>query len=345
MNTPYTTTRATILLVDDEPVNLQVLRHSLQDQYRLLFAKDGMTALKLAREESPDLILLDIMMPVLSGYDVCEQLKADPRTVHIPVIFITALSEESNEQAGFDLGAVDYITKPFRPAIVKARVKNHLSLVQADMLRQTRLQIIQRLGIAAEYKDNETSQHVLRMSHYTKIIARTCGYDEEAADLLLHAAPMHDVGKIGIPDAILQKKGKLDPDEWVIMKQHTTIGANIIGQSESGLLKLAATIALNHHEKWNGSGYPHGLAGNEIPHEARIIAIADVFDALTSSRPYKRAWSNEDAIGLITSESGKHFDPDLVSAFTSSLPEMMQIKDKWQDDALSWEDKEHTSQA
>ncbi len=323
--------RKCILLVDDEPTNLQVLKHTLQDEYRLLFSKDGEKALQLAQAEKVDLILLDVMMPGMSGYDVCKALKAAPATQAIPIIFVTALNQVSDEQLGFDLGAVDYITKPFSPVIVKARVKSQLSLVQLDVLRETRLQVVQCLGMAAEYKDNETGMHVIRMSHYAKTLALRAGYGEAEAEELLHAAPMHDVGKIGIPDAILQKPGKLEPEEWFIMQQHARIGADIIGEHASGLLKTAKLIALYHHEKWDGSGYPHGLSGNDIPQAARIIAIADVFDALTSERPYKSAWSVEDALALIQRESGKHFDPELVPLFIECLPEVLEIKARWSD--------------
>ena len=323
--------RKCILLVDDEPTNLQVLRHTLQDEYRLLFAKDGDKALQLAQAEKVDLILLDVMMPGMTGYDVCKVLKGAPATRAIPVIFITALNQVSDEQMGFDLGAVDYITKPFSPIIVKARVKSQLSLVQLDVLRQTRLQVVQCLGMAAEYKDNETGMHVIRMSHYAKTLALRAGYGEAEAEELLHAAPMHDVGKIGIPDAILQKPGKLEPEEWFIMQQHARIGADIIGEHATGLLQTARMIALYHHEKWDGSGYPNGVAGNDIPQAARIIAIADVFDALTSVRPYKAAWSVEDALALIQRESGKHFDPELVPLFVECLPEILDIKARWSD--------------
>ena len=323
--------RQTLLVVDDEPVNLQVLRHTLQDHYRLLFAKDGTRALELARSNQPGLILLDIMMPGLSGYDVCTQLKRDDATATIPVIFVTALSDTDDEARGLELGAVDYITKPFNPGIVRARVRTHLSLVQAHELRETRLQIVQRLGTAAEFKDNETGNHVLRMSHYARTLALAAGYDEAAAEELLHAAPLHDVGKIGIPDAILQKPGPLTPEEWVVMRQHTEFGARIIGEHPSGLLCLAASIALHHHEKWDGSGYPHGLAGEDIPHAARIIAIADVFDALTSTRPYKPAWPVEKAVALIVEQSGRHFDPALVAHFQQQLPEFLRIRAQWRE--------------
>ncbi|QZX85101.1 response regulator [Metapseudomonas otitidis] len=321
--------RQCLLLVDDEPTNLQVLRHILQDDYRLLFAKDGPKALELAGRERPALVLLDVMMPGMTGHDVCQQLKNDPATREIPVIFVTALADTEDEAKGFEVGAVDYITKPVSPAIVKARVRTHLSLVRMDELKRTRLEIVQRLGLAAEYKDNETGLHVIRMSHYSRILARALGWSEADCDDLLNAAPMHDVGKIGIPDAVLRKPGKLDADEWAVMRQHVSIGANIIGEHPSGLLRMAQRIALTHHEKWDGSGYPNGLAGEDIPIEGRIVAIADVFDALTSERPYKQAWPVEEAVAFLREQSGQHFDPDLVELFIQQLPAVLEVKARW----------------
>lgn len=321
--------RPTLLLVDDEATNLQVLRHILQDDYRLLFAKSGAKALELAFTESPDLVLLDVMMPGMTGLEVCSALKAEPSTARIPVIFVTALADTDDEAKGFEVGAVDYITKPVSPPIVRARLRTHLSLVHVETLRQTRLEIVQRLGLAAEYKDNETGLHVIRMSHYSQVLARAAGYSEAQAEELLHAAPMHDVGKIGIPDAILRKRGALDEDEWRVMRSHVTIGARIIGEHPSGLLRTAQRIALGHHEKWDGSGYPLGLAGEAIPLEARIVAIADVFDALTSVRPYKAAWTVKDALDLLRRESGRHFDPRLVELFMGCLPDVLAIKARW----------------
>ncbi|WP_287028847.1 HD-GYP domain-containing protein [Pseudomonas sp. UBA6310] len=321
--------RPKLLLVDDEATNLQVLRHILQDDYRLLFAKSGAKALELAFTESPDLVLLDVMMPGMTGLEVCSALKAEPSTARIPVIFVTALADTDDEAKGFEVGAVDYITKPVSPPIVRARLRTHLSLVHVETLRQTRLEIVQRLGLAAEYKDNETGLHVIRMSHYSQVLARAAGYSEAQAEELLHAAPMHDVGKIGIPDAILRKRGALDEDEWRVMRSHVTIGARIIGEHPSGLLRTAQRIALGHHEKWDGSGYPLGLAGEAIPLEARIVAIADVFDALTSVRPYKVAWAVEDALDLLRRESGRHFDPRLVELFMGCLPDVLAIKARW----------------
>lgn len=325
-------TRRTLLLVDDESTNLQVLRHTLQVDYRLLFAKDGATALELVRKDRPDLVLLDIMMPGMSGYEVCASLKRSPDTRAIPVIFVTALSEANDEYKGLELGAVDYITKPLNPPIVQARVRNHLSLVQAQEVRATRLQIIQCLGVASEYRDNETGMHIVRISHYARRLALEIGYGEEAADELLHAAPMHDVGKIGIPDAILLKPGKLDEREWAVMRQHPIIGAQIIGEHPSGLLKTAAIIARCHHEKWDGTGYPHGLKGDAIPPEARIVSLVDVFDALTSVRPYKPAWPVEQALGYIREQSGRHFEPALVDAFMRCVPDILEIRMRWADE-------------
>ncbi|MEO4046658.1 two-component system response regulator [Pseudomonas sp. CAU 1711] len=324
-----TDNRPELLLVDDEPTNLQVLRQILQDDYRLLFAKDGEKALELAVREVPALILLDVMMPGMTGHEVCARLKAEPATSAIPVIFVTALADVEDEAKGFEVGAVDYITKPVSPPIVRARVRTHLSLVRVDELKQTRLQIVQRLGMASEFKDNETGLHVIRMSHYTHVLAKAAGFSEQEADDLLNAAPMHDVGKIGIPDAILQKNGKLNEAEWAVMRQHAQIGAEIIGEHPPGLLQVARTIALTHHEKWDGSGYPNGLKGEEIPLVGRIVAIADVFDALTSVRPYKPAWPVEEAVEFLRRESGRHFDPALVELFLGQMPAILEIKARW----------------
>ena len=327
--TPAHDQRPRLLLVDDEPTNLQVLRHILQADYRLLFATDGERALQVAREQRPDLVLLDIMMPHMDGYAVCCALKADAATASIPVIFITALNDSQDETAGFDVGAVDYLTKPVSPPVVRARVRTHLSLVRMDELRETRLQIVQRLGRAAEYKDNETGLHVIRMSHFSKLLALAAGCSPAWAEDLLNAAPMHDVGKIGIPDAVLRKPGPLDADEWATMRRHPEIGAEIIGEHPSGVLQLAREIALAHHEKWDGSGYPRGLAGEAIPLSARIVAIADVFDALTTRRPYKEPWPVQEAMNHIAAQAGKHFDPALVALFAPLLPQLLEIRARW----------------
>ena len=331
MTTPPDDHRPRLLLVDDEPTNLQLLRQVLQADYRLLFATDGARALQLAKEQRPDLILLDIMMPGMDGYAVCQALKRQPLTAHIPVIFVTALTDTQDETRGFDVGAVDYITKPVSPPVVRARVRTQLSLVHTDELRASRLQIVQCLGRAAEYKDNETGRHVIRMSLYAQQLALAAGCSAAWAEDLLHAAPMHDIGKIGIPDAVLLKPGPLDAQEWDVMRTHPHIGAEIIGSHAAHVLQLARSIALAHHEKWDGSGYPCGLVGEAIPLEARICAIVDVFDALTSTRPYKKPWTSADAIAHIQSQAGQHFEPRLVELFVALLPQLLPIQAQWAD--------------
>lgn len=321
--------QAKILIVDDEPLNLKVLKQVLQDNYRLSFAKNGMDAIELVKKEKPSLILLDVMMPVMTGFEVCRHLKTDPETSTIPVIFVTALADEADESEGFAAGGVDYINKPISPALVRARVKTHLSLVHIDELKRTHLELIQRLGRAAEFKDNETGLHVMRMSHVSGRLALQLGMDAHHAEQLVHAAPMHDIGKIGIPDHVLLKPGKLNDEELTIMRQHPQMGANILDNSSSPLIKLAHAIALYHHEKWDGSGYPFGLKGEEIPLEARIVAVADVFDALLNKRPYKEAWTVEEAVAEIERNRGKHFDPAVVDAMLQCLPELIAINNTW----------------
>ena len=333
----------TILLVDDTPENIDILKGILGREYKLKVALNGKRALKIASDSPPDLILLDIMMPEMDGYEVCTRLKENRETRSIPVIFVTAKSQEIDESLGFEVGAVDYITKPVSPLLVKARVKTQLALANQNRileqkvkertaeLEETRLEIIRRLGRAAEYRDNETGLHVMRMSHYSKIIALHAGLSEEEASIILQAAPMHDVGKIGVPDNILLKPGKLTDEEWVQMRNHPQVGADIIGNHPTELLQMAYSIALTHHEKWDGSGYPNGIAKEEIPLSGRIVAIADVFDALTSERPYKKAWPVEKAVAVIQKDSGSHFDPELVKVFTGCLDEILAIKEKYKE--------------
>lgn len=337
--------QATLLIVDDVPANIEVLRGVLRGHYRLKAATSGARALQIAAlEPMPDLILLDVMMPGMDGYEVCRQLKADIRTHPIPVIFVSARDDEDDHELGFDAGAVDYITKPVRPRIVLSRVAAHLAAsrrtlaLEATVRERTRqlnhasVKIIRNLCNAAEFKDNETGRHVVRMSHYARALARAMAQDATWSELLFNAAPMHDIGKIGIPDHILGKPGKLTPDEWEIMKTHAAIGARIIGEPDgSELLALAATVALSHHEKWDGSGYPHGLAREAIPLAGRIIAVADVFDALTSVRPYKRAWTVDEAIAHLQSQAGGHFDPELVASFISIRAEIEDIRSQYAD--------------
>ncbi|WP_084539505.1 response regulator [Halodesulfovibrio marinisediminis] len=337
--------KLTVLVVDDAPENIEILRTILQPQYKVKAARTGEKAIKIAQTTPPDMILLDVVMPEMDGYEVCRQLKVDPTTAEIPIIFITAKTSADNETQGFELGAVDYITKPVRPAIVKARVATHLALrdqthhleelvVQRTIeLQNTHLELIRCLGQAAEYKDNETGLHVIRMSHYARIIAQQLDVGDDWVQLVFQAAPMHDVGKIGIPDSILSKPGKLTDEEWQMMRNHPEYGAEIIGDHSSLLLSMAREIALTHHEKWDGTGYPYNLAGEAIPLSGRVVAIADVFDALTSERPYKHAWAVEDAVALIQENAGKHFDPDLVPLFLKELPAVLEIKKKYAENA------------
>ena len=334
--------RPTILVVDDTPANIDVLNGILQDEYTVRAATSGEKALAIARASPPpDLILLDVMMPATDGYEVCSRLKADYSTQRIPIIFCTAMDEIGDETRGFELGAVDYITKPLSPAIVRSRVRTHLQLYDQkrqliEMVKQrtreleeTRLQIIRRLGRAAEYKDDDTGYHVIRMSHYARMLALADGAPDYRAELLFTAAPMHDVGKIGIPDSITQKAGPLTPEEWVIVKNHPSIGAGIIGRHNDELLEMARIIALTHHEKWDGTGYPRGLKGEAIPLVGRIVAIADVFDALTADRPYKHAWPVEEAVAYLQREAGRHFDPKLVPKFIELLPQVRAIMNQY----------------
>jgi len=330
--------------VDDIKDNIDVLYAILKDEYKIRFALSGRKALELAKKYKPDLILLDVMMPEMDGFTVCKALKDNPVTKNVPVIFVTANNETVDEVHGFELGAVDYIAKPVTPILVKARVKIHLQLAsQKQMLfeevkaktaeiQNTQVEIINVLGRAAEYKDNETGKHVQRVGAYAYLLGRAYGIDEKESELLMLAAPMHDVGKIGIADHILKKPGRLDDEERIEMNLHAEIGGIIIGDQGSEVLKYARIIAEQHHEKWSGGGYPNGIEEENIHIYARIVAIADVFDALTSERPYKEAWPIERAVDLIKSESGNHFDPIIVNLFMENLESILEIRETYKDD-------------
>lgn len=349
-----------IFLVDDSAEDLAILGELLRD-YERRFARNGPDALKALRSmPPPDLILLDVMMPNMSGFEVCEALKEDDTLSRVPVIFITALGATDSEMRGFELGAVDYITKPFKAAVVKARVSTHLALKKAreelaaqnvvleervqartselkqalELVRQGSMETVLRLSRAAEYRDESTGQHIVRMSHYSAAIARQYGMGEDRAKALLYSAPMHDVGKIGIPDHILMKPGKLTPEEMDCMKTHTLIGAKILAGSSAEVIQLAELVAISHHEKWDGSGYPHGIKGDTIPIYGRICAVADVFDALTTDRPYKKAFSVDDSIRMIREGRGSHFDPAVADAFFDSRAEILKIKSEFADAAV-----------
>lgn len=333
----------TILIVDDVPENISTLAGMLRESYRVLFATRGADALEIVRQQQIDLILLDVMMPEMDGYEVCCRLKADIATREIPVIFVTALTEVQDETMGLELGAVDFLHKPCHASIVRLRVQLHLErhnqshalerLVRERTreLEETRIEIVRRLGRAAEYRDNETGMHVIRMSKSSRLLALAAGVSERQANLLLNAAPMHDIGKIGIPDRVLIKPGPLDLEEWELMKMHPVIGAEIIGDHPSELLQMARVVALAHHEKWDGSGYPQGLSGKAIPLEGRIVTIADVYDALTSERPYKHAWDAIEAMAYMREQSGKFFDPDLLQLFLGLIPEIEEIRRRYAD--------------
>ena len=323
-------TNRPLLLVDDELQNLAAMRQILAPDYALVFARNGAEAIAAAAKHKPALILLDIQMPDMDGYTVCRLLKEDPLTASIPVIFVTSLTETGNEAAGFAAGAVDYIIKPVSPLIVRARVRAHLTLVRASELEKSHRAAISMLGEAGHFNDPDTGVHIWRMAAYAAQLAAASGWNKEDCLNLELAAPMHDTGKLGIPDAILCKADSLTQEEWLVMKTHARIGYDILNKSDAPIFKLAAEIALYHHEKWDGSGYPHGLIGEAIPESARIIAVADVFDALTMKRPYKEAWPIERAMAILQAGAGKHLEPRLVRLFEFILPRIEQIKTEWE---------------
>ena len=321
--------RGPILAVDDEPINLARLRSILESQHELVFARNGEEALQAVAKHHPALILLDVQMPLMNGYEVCRRLKANPATEDIPVIFVTSLGSDWNEETGFDAGCVDYITKPISPVVLKTRVRTHLSLVREQRLEASYRDAIFMLGEAGHYNDTDTGVHIWRMAAYSRTLAEALGWKGERAVLMELAAPMHDTGKIGVPDAVLKKQGPLSADDWHFMRCHSRIGYEILSKSNAPVFQLAADIAYCHHEKWDGSGYPRGLAGEDIPQSARIVAVADVFDALSMKRPYKEPWPLERVIGHLDEGAGKHFDPAMIAAFHEVLPRILQIQADW----------------
>ncbi|MFA7268338.1 MAG: two-component system response regulator [Sterolibacterium sp.] len=357
--------RASILVVDDSPDNLSLIFGLLRELYTVKGANNGDRALKIARgAPPPDLVLLDIMMPGLSGYDVCRELKSDPATRDIPIIFLTAMSEIEDEKKGLELGAVDYITKPVSPPIVRARIKTHLENKAArDFLKDQNLYLenevskrtlevmaiqnvtIHAMASLAETRDNETGNHIRRTQHYVRMLAeklkthpRFSKYlTEHQIDILFKSAPLHDIGKVGIPDSILLKPGKFEPEEFEIMKTHTTLGKEAIEHAEAelgmevGFLFCAKEVSASHHEKWDGSGYPQGLSGDSIPISARLMALADVYDALISRRVYKESIPHEEAIAIILAGKGSHFDPDVTDAFAAVADELKSIAERFSD--------------
>lgn len=357
----------TIMIVDDIETNIDILLDTLGHDYEVMVAIDGATALEHARRNPPDLILLDVMMPDMDGFEVCMRLKRDPRTREIPVIFVTAMNEVVEEKKGLELGAVDYITKPFSPPIVRARVRNHLELKLAQEtlalhnlqleervhertreLERTQDVTIQCMASLAETRDMETGEHIRRSQHYVASLARHLQnhhrfqhlLTDHYIDLLFKSAPLHDIGKVGVPDRILLKPGKLTPEEFEEMKRHTIYGRDALREAEkelgqSSFLRVAAEIAHTHHERWDGSGYPRSLKGDEIPISGRLMSIADVYDALISKRIYKPAFSHEKALEIITKGDGRvipdHFDPDVLNAFSEMAEEFRNIAKRFAD--------------
>lgn len=346
-----------ILVVDDTETNIDILVEVLGDEYEISVAMDGISALENVKKEIPDLILLDIMMPNMSGFEVCDYLQADPRTKEIPIIFLTAVTDIESKSKGFQKGAVDYVTKPFEVQEVQARVKTHLMLRLAKLelsmqnvileekvkertkeLDLTQETTIEALAVLAEHRDPETGGHILRTKNYVRAVARELKKDpkyhdfltEKTIDMYYKSAPLHDIGKVGIRDSVLLKPGKLTDEEFTEMKKHPMIGymaiknaAKILG--ENSFLTYSMEFARYHHEKWNGSGYPAGLQGEDIPLPGRIMAIADVYDALISKRVYKPAFSHKKAMLIIQKDSGSHFDPKIVEAFLAIEDEVQQI--------------------
>ncbi len=318
-----------ILIADDEPANLAIMRDILCDGYALVFARNGSETLAAVAKHSPAMVLLDVGLPDMDGYELCRKIKRIDKTGNVQVIFVTGYTDIAHETAGFDAGGVDYIVKPVSPPIVRARVATHLSLVRAALLTQSYREAILMLGHAGHFNDTDTGAHIWRMAAYARELALGAGWTTEDSDRLELAAPMHDTGKIGVPQNILRKPGPLDEEEWAVMKTHPQIGHDILSKSNAPVFQLAAEVALRHHEKWDGSGYPGGLAGETIPQSARIVALADVFDALSMRRPYKEPWRIETIMEYIKAGSGAHFDPALVNIFAAILPRLLDIQEKW----------------
>ncbi len=342
---------ATILIIDDTPANVLLLERLLKmEGYQNVYSvTDSREAIQAYEEVKPDTILLDLRMPYFDGFQILQMLKERYQEEFFPVIVITAHGDQQSRNQALEYGAIDFIGKPFDRIEILMRIRNviQLHMMQQQLLNQNeelerrvdertkeiqhiKLELIHRLGLAAEYRDNETGEHTTRMSHYCKRLAKELGKDEKYCELIFHASTMHDIGKIGIPDQILLKPGRLTPEEFEIMKTHTTMGERLLSGLESfGIFRIAKQIAVTHHEKWDGSGYPNQLKEENIPLEGRIVAVCDVFDALTSSRPYKEAWTVEEAVKEIENGKGKHFDPEIVDAFLTIIPEIIEIKEQY----------------
>lgn len=340
-----------ILIVDDVAKNIQVVANLLKDEdYRLSFAMAGEQAIEILKNKTYDLILLDIMMPGMNGYDTCKAIKKLPNYAEIPIIFLSAKNDQDSIVLGFEAGGQDYVTKPFNSSELLARVRTHLKLRAFEKYQQeqidkavkevkslyreledTQREIVFTMGAIAETRSKETGLHVKRVAEYSKLLAQLSGVSEHDADYVALASPMHDIGKVGIPDYILNKPGRLTTEERVIMDTHAELGYEMLKHSTRFVMKTAAIIALEHHEKWDGTGYPKQLKGEGIHLWGRITALADVFDALCSKRCYKEAWADEDIFSLIKAEKGKHFDPKLVDLFFDNLNDFLAIRAEFTD--------------
>jgi putative two-component system response regulator len=348
-----------ILVVDDHPQNIELLEvYLVPEGYEVVTAANGEEALGKLSGNQIDLMLLDVMMPGMDGFEVTRRVRQDDTSRQLPIILVTALRETEDRVKGIEAGCDDFISKPVDKMELLARIRSLLKVKAyndlmsnyreklesevasrttelkhaLEMIKTASLETIYRLSMASEYKDEDTGLHVKRMSRYCAAVARRMGLNESTVESILYAAPMHDLGKVGIPDLILLKPGKLDPAEWEIMKQHTVIGVKILKGSDAEFIRLGEVLSHFHHEKWDGSGYPNGLKGIEIPIAGRIAAIADVFDALTSKRPYKEPFSVEKSLAIISEGRGSHFDPDVVDAFFALQDEILAIKEQYDDD-------------
>ena len=370
MNRP--THKPTVLVIDDMPINLQLIGNLLRDRYHVQVVSSGAVALQLVERTTPDLILLDVVMPEMDGHEVCRRLKSDPKTRDVPILFLSARNQDEDQCLGFELGAADYLNKPINPPILLARVDTQMRLkAAADQLRsqnafldkevlaRTReLQAVHDVTILAlaslaETRDNETGNHLRRTQHYVQALAEALRHhprfsaylDEQSIELMFKSAPLHDIGKVGIADQILLKPGRFEPAEFEIMKTHARLGYQALVHAEEMLgaqvpfLRIAKEIALCHHEKWDGSGYPNGLVGDAIPVSARLMAVADVYDAVISRRVYKSEMNHETAVAIISEGAGRHFDPDVAAAFMVLEKEFEQIAERFADDDQSLKGK------
>jgi putative two-component system response regulator len=323
------------LLIDDNPTNLMLLRHRLAkiEGCVTVTMESAVEALEWCEGNTPDIILTDYMMPEMDGLEFIRRIRSRPHMADIPIVVVTTSDVREIRQEALDLGAADFLTKPVDGPELMARTRNLLALRKSRLALQDRAaeELVMRLSKAAEYRDPETGAHIERMARYSSLIARRLGMPAEEVERLELAAPMHDVGKVGIPDLILLKPDRLSEVEFGIMKQHAEYGWEILKGSSSSLVQLAALIARTHHEKYDGTGYPRGLAGDDIPIEGRIVAVADVFDALTSTRPYKAPWPVDRAVDFLAEQQGRHFDPACVEAFLSDMGEVLSIKDRFRD--------------